>query len=89
MANGVVILGENSVFIDADCEIDGGVVIYPNNVIEGQSIVSYGSVLKSGNILKNSIIAENCLLEGAYIENSKITAGKHVDGKASIINQEV
>ena len=31
--NGVVILGENMVFIDADCEIESGVVIYPNNTI--------------------------------------------------------
>lgn len=89
MANGVVILGENSVFIDADCEIDGGVVIYPNNVIEGQSIISCGSVLKSGNILRNSIVGENCLLEGAYIENSKITTGKQIEGRQTIINQEI
>lgn len=88
LSNGVVILGENSVFIDADCEIDSGVVIYPNNVIEGQSIISGGCVLKSGNVINNSIIGQNCIVEGAYIENSKITTGKAVKANETIINQE-
>lgn len=89
LANGVIIFGENSVFIDADCEIDGGVVIYPNNVIEGQSIISSGCVLKSGNVINNSILAQNCTVEGAYIENSKITTGKKVGANETIVNQEV
>ena len=32
--NGVIILGENTVFIDADVEIEEGTIIYPNNIIK-------------------------------------------------------
>ena len=89
IANGVVIFGENTVFIDADCEIEGGVVIHPNNVIEGQSIISAGCVLESGNIVKNSIISPNCILKGTFIQNSKIGAGHRIDEAEAIINQEI
>ncbi|MBO5394755.1 MAG: hypothetical protein J6A28_02495 [Clostridia bacterium] len=89
IANGVVVFGENTVFIDADCEIDSGVVIYPNNVIEGQSIISSGCVLKSGNVINNSILSQNCIVEGAYIENSKLGQGTVVGANEKIVNQEV
>ena len=89
IANGVVILGEHMVFIDADCEIDSGVIIYPNNVISGQSIISYGCVLESGNVIYNSIIAPDCTLQNAFVKNSKITQGKIVGGESPIINCEI
>ena len=89
ISNGVIILGDNSIFIDADCEIDSGVVIYPNNVIEGQSIISNGSMIKSGNIIRNSIIAQNCIVESSYIENSKIGQGIDIEPMSKIINEEI
>lgn len=89
IANGVVIFGSHTVFIDADCEIDSGVVIQPNNVVAGQSIISSGCVLESGNVVCNSIIAPNCTLQGAYIKNSKITQGKMIDGQQPIVNREI
>lgn len=89
ISNGVVVLGEHTVFIDADCEIDSGVVIYPNNVISGQSIISSGCVLESGNVVCNSIISPNCTLQGAFVKNSKISQGKTVDGATPIINCEI
>ena len=89
IANGVVILGEHTVFVDADCEIDGGVVIYPNNVISGQSIIACGCVIESGNVICDSIISQDCVLQGAFIKNSKINQGKIIDGESSIVNCEV
>ncbi|MBE7073673.1 MAG: hypothetical protein E7379_01075 [Clostridiales bacterium] len=87
-ANGVVIFGENSVFVDADCEIDSGVIIYPNNVISGQSIISSGCVLQSGNVVVDSILAENVEIQGCYIENSKICQGNVVKAGEKVINEE-
>ena len=88
MDNGVIVLGENMVFIDADCEIESGVVIYPNNIISGQSIISSGCVLQSGNIIVNSILSENVKAQGAYIENSKICNDNVVKADEKIINEE-
>lgn len=86
--NGVIILGENTIFVDADCEIESGVVIYPNNIIRGESVISGGCVLQSGNIIINSILAEGVHAEGGYIENSKISQGKKVMVGEKIINEE-
>lgn len=87
--NGVVIFGKNTVFIDADVEIENGVIIYPNNVIQGESIISGGTILESGNIIKNSIIANNCLLCASYIEKSKIGLGKEIKPFSKVIEEEI
>ena len=86
--NGVVILGENTVFIDADCEIESGVVIYPNNIIKGQSVISAGCVLESGNIITNSILFPNVKCASCCIENSKIGQGNVIKTGQTIINEE-
>lgn len=87
--NGVIIYGQNTVFIDADTEIESGVVIYPNNVIEGISIIEKGAVLYSGNIIKDSIIGSDSVINRSYIEKSKINKGVVVKPNSLIINQEV
>ena len=85
--NGVVIYGKNTVFIDADVEIDGGVIIYPNNILQGESIISSGTILESGNIIKNSIISNNCRLCGSYIEDSKIMDNVNLDYGNKVIKE--
>ncbi len=87
--NGVSIFGRATVFIDADVEIDSGVIIYPNNIIQGESIISGGSVLESGNIIENSIILNDCVIKGAFIKDSKITNGRHIDVGSRLISEVV
>lgn len=87
--NGVVIYGQNTVFIDADVEIEGGVIIYPNNVIQGQSIIGQGVILQSGNIIKDSIITSGCTLNACFVENSKITSTSAIEPFSKIINEEI
>ena len=86
--NGVIIYGQNTVFIDGDVEIEGGVIIYPNNVIKGQSIIGENAVIESGNVIKNSIISNDAVVRGSYIENSMITAGASIEPFSKIIGQE-
>lgn len=86
--NGVIIYGQNTVFIDGDVEIEGGVIIYPNNVIKGQSIIGENAVIESGNVIKNSIISNDAVVRGSYIENSKISAGASIEPFSKIIGQE-
>lgn len=66
--NGVILKGENTIFIDADVVIESGTVIEPNNVIKGHSSIGQNVILKSGN----------------YIENSQVAAGKVLTGKTII-----
>ena len=85
--NGVVVLGES--FIDADVEIEEGAVIYPNNVIKGQSYIGKNVVLESGNQIEDSIICDDCILKMSYVQNSKIEQGKTVGPFAKVINQKM
>ncbi len=84
--NGVVIFDEETVKIDADVEIESGVVIYGNNSIEGESFVSSGVILKSGNIIKDSIIGKDCQITLSYIEKSKIENNKQIGPFEKIVN---
>ena len=81
--------GVNTIFIDADVEIDSKVIIYPNNIIKGESIISSGTLLESGNYIENSIISNDCHLIGAHIENSKIASGKNIKAGSLIVNEEI
>jgi len=87
--NGVVIFGKNTVFIDADVEIENGVVVEPNNIIQGESVIAGGTILASGNIIKNSIISNNCRIYASYIERSKIGQGKEIKPFSKIIEEEI
>lgn len=87
--NGVTMFGMNTIFIDADVEIDGKVIIYPNNIIKGESIISSGTILESGNYIDNSIISNDCNIIGSHIENSKIAKGKTIKAGSQIINEEI
>lgn len=86
--NGVILM-EDNISIDADVEIEAGAVIYGNNCIEGQTIISKGAILKSGNFVKDSIIGKNVVLEGAYIEKSKLSDGKRVLPFEKIVNESI
>lgn len=86
--NGVILL-EDNINIDADVEIDHGVIIYGNNSIEGQTVIFSGAILKRGNIIKDSIIGKNVILEASYIEKSKISDGKIISPFEKITNSSL
>jgi len=87
--NGVTMFGKDTIFIDADVEIDNKVIIYPNNIIKGESIISSGTILESGNYIDNSIISNDCYVCGARIENSKIGANKNIGAGSQILSEEI
>jgi len=76
--NGVTLLGENTIFIDADVEIEAGSVIYPNNILKGQTYIGKNVLLDSGNIINDSIVADDCTVVASYINKSKIKKGQTV-----------
>lgn len=84
--NGVIMLGPN-IYIEADCEIGKGVVIYPNNTILGQTVIESGAILESGNVVKDCILLNKAILKGCYCEKSKISSVQEPFSK--IINQKV
>lgn len=87
--NGVVLFGQDTIFIDADVEIEGGTVIYPNNTIKGQSYIGKGVILESGNYIIDSIILDGAFVCQSYIEGSKVGQEKTVGPFARIIKGTV
>lgn len=76
--NGVLIMDNQSTFIDADVVIESGVIIYPQNSICGTSIISKNTVLKSGNYIENSVVGSGAVITHSCLINAKVEAGKTV-----------
>lgn len=86
---GVIFFGENTIFIDADVEIEEGSVIYPNNIIKGESYIGRGVILESGNYVFDTIICDEAFVCQSYLEKSKVEKGKTIGPFARLINQKV
>ena len=86
--NGVTLFGENTIFIDGDVEIENGTVIYPNNVLKGQTYIGKNVVIDSGNVISDSIISDNAYVVGSYIFKSKVEKNAKV-GPFEKLNGEV
>lgn len=87
--NGVIFFGENTIFVDADVEIESGSVIYPNNVIKGESYIGKNVILESGNYIFDTIVCDDAFVCQSYLEKSKIEKGKLIGPFEKIINQKV
>lgn len=72
ISNGVIILSEATTTIDAEAEIESGVIIHQNNAVLGHSYIKKGTILYPNNVIKDSYIGCRCLLKGGYIENAKV-----------------
>ncbi len=86
---GVVFFGENTIFIDADVEIEEGCVIYPNNIIKGESYIGKNVILESGNYIFDTIVCDEAFVCQSYLEKSKVEKGKVVGPFAKLINQKI
>ena len=87
--NGVIFFGENTIFIDADVEIEAGCVIYPNNIIKGESYIGKNVILESGNYIFDTIVCDEAFVCQSYLEKSKVEKGKVIGPFAKLINQKV
>lgn len=84
-ANGVVLIGEESIVIDSDVEIEKGVIIYPQNILKGTTSIDGNVTLLEGNYIENSVISEGSIIEKSIIINSKVP-GESISLFSKIIN---
>ena len=88
LRNGIIMYGANSIFIDADVEIEAGAVIYQNNILRGQTYIGRGVTLDANNIISDSIIADEAYVMSSVIDKSKISKGTSVGPFEKIIGSE-
>ncbi len=73
MLNGVQIINSDSTFIGPNVEIGEGTIIYPGNVILGNSKIGSKSLLKPNNTIEDSQIgSETTVGPMAYLRNEAI-----------------
>ncbi len=72
MINGVTLIDPNSTYIGDDVEIDRDTIIYPGNVIEGNTKIGEGVILYPNSRIVNSIISNNVEIQSSVIIDSKI-----------------
>ncbi len=87
--NGVVFFGENTIFVDADVEIEEGAVIYPNNILKGETFIGRNAILESGNYILDTIVCDEAFVCQSYLEKSKVEKGKTVGPFARAVNQKI
>lgn len=72
MENGVTIIDPNNTYIGSDVKIEKETVIYPGNVIEGDTVIGEGCILYQNSRLENSLIGNNVTIQSSVITEAKI-----------------
>lgn len=85
---GVIFYNPKTATVDAEANIEQGVVIKNNVQILGKCIVRENVVL-DGATLKNSIVEKNCIVENSILENSVIFENSKVTDYCVIKNVDI
>ena len=72
MENGVTLIDPKSIYIGSDVEIGRDTIIYPGNVIEGNSKIGEEVTLYPNSRISNSIISNNVEIQSSVIIDSEI-----------------
>ena len=72
MENGVTLVDPKTTYIGADVEIGKDTIVYPNNILEGKTIIGNNCVLYQNSRIKDSTIGDNVDIQSSVILESKI-----------------
>lgn len=70
--NGVTLIDPNTTYIGVDAIIGKDTIIYPNNIIEGNTKIGEGCTILQNSRIKDSIIEDNVEIQASVILDSKI-----------------
>lgn len=89
MENGVTFIDPDSTYIECDVKIEGDTLIYPGNVLEGNTVIKGGCTLYSNSRIIDSIIEEGVIIESSVINKSRVGEGTTVGPYANIRPESV
>lgn len=72
MENGVTLIDPNSTYIGVDVEIGCDTIIYPNNNIEGNTVIKEGCMIYPNSRIVNSLIEDGVIIQSSVILDAKI-----------------
>ncbi|MDV4150244.1 bifunctional UDP-N-acetylglucosamine diphosphorylase/glucosamine-1-phosphate N-acetyltransferase GlmU [Clostridium sp. AL.422] len=89
MENGVTLIDPNSTYIGDDVEIGRDTIIYPGNVLEGNTKIGEGVILYPNSRIANSIISSDVEIQSSVIIDSQVGEGTTVGPFAYIRPESV
>lgn len=89
MENGVTLIDPNSTYIGDDVEIGRDTIIYPGNVIEGNTKIGEGVTLYPNSRISNSVISNSVEIQSSVIIDSQVGEGTTVGPFAYIRPESV
>lgn len=72
MENGVTLIYPKTTYIGADVEIGKDTIIYPNNILEGNTVIGENCLLYQNSRIKDSVIGNEVDIQSSVILDSKI-----------------
>lgn len=72
MENGVTLIDPKTTYIGADVEIGKDTIIYPNNILEGNTVIGENCLLYQNSRIKDSVIGNEVDIQSSVILDSKI-----------------
>ncbi|PWB80898.1 MAG: bifunctional UDP-N-acetylglucosamine diphosphorylase/glucosamine-1-phosphate N-acetyltransferase GlmU [Candidatus Methylomirabilota bacterium] len=79
LAEGVTLLDPERAYIGPLVRIGSDSILYPNVIIEGQTVIGEGATIYSGCRIRDSTIGDDSvILDGCVIQESQIGSGCHV-----------
>lgn len=89
MNNGVYVMDVNSTVIEPDVVIGRNVIIYPNNYIKGDTVISDSVVLKENNVLESVVLLAGTCVAGSVVKNSVLSENVTVHPYCTILNKSM
>jgi len=72
MVNGVTLIDPESTYIDVDVEIGSDTIVYPGNVIEGNTVIGKKCMLYPGSRISSSIIENEVTIQNSVVLSSRV-----------------
>lgn len=79
LQNGVQFIDATWTSVDADVIIGENTLIYPQNVLQGKTVIGDNVILQVGNTIIDSGIGDNCTIMHSVIVGSKITPNSTIE----------
>ena len=72
MENGITLIDSSSTYIGVDVQIGRDTIIYPGNVIEGNTVIGENCILYPNSRISDSVIENNVEIQSSVILQSRI-----------------
>jgi bifunctional UDP-N-acetylglucosamine pyrophosphorylase/glucosamine-1-phosphate N-acetyltransferase len=78
MLAGVTIVHPEATYIEAGVEIGAGTIVWPNTILQGQTLIGTACTIGPGSVIRDSSIGAKCRVELSVVEQAIMEEGSDV-----------